>query len=100
MDNCSGVDESENTNMETNKMFSCYFPDRSTNTTAGGFDSPEAFKEFVEELQSSDCHDMEFQCNLEKRFVSCGDMDEFTHTSVVITISLWRWWHPRTKIKE
>ena len=43
--------ESENTNVETKEMFSCYFPEEGMDDQKGVFENNESFKVYVEEMQ-------------------------------------------------
>ncbi len=63
---------SGNANVEEEEIFTCYFPDGTMDSHAGGFDSPGAFKEFVKEMQEKN-FDIEMKANLEKEFVKGGD---------------------------
>jgi hypothetical protein len=71
IDNSEEV-ESENANVEDQELFSCFFPDRSTNNKAGGFDEPGAFQEFVEEMQRQN-FDMEVRLQLGSELLRGND---------------------------
>ena len=66
--------ESENSNIESEEIFTCYYPDGATNPTNGGFSEPEGFKTYVEEMAQKG-FDVEFQCELQQQFVTDGDAD-------------------------
>ena len=66
--------ESENANIECEEQFTCYYPDSATNTMNGGFEKPESFKEYVEEMAKKG-FDVEFEANLQRSFVSDGDAE-------------------------
>ena len=66
--------ESENTNIETKEIFTCYYPDGASTPTNGGFEKPEDFKQYVEDMAKSG-YDVEFQADLQKDFVTEGDAE-------------------------
>jgi hypothetical protein len=66
--------ESSNANIEQTELFSCYYPDGATTPNKGGFDDPEAFKEFVDEMARKN-FDIQFKVNHEKHFVRGSDGD-------------------------
>ena len=66
--------ESENANIEREEQFTCYYPDSATNTINGGFEKPESFKEYVEDMAKRG-FDVEFEANLQKSFVTDGDAE-------------------------
>ncbi len=72
-DRSSEVD-SENSNIECEEIFTCYYPDGATNPTNGGFSEPDGFKLYVEEMAQKG-FDIEFQCELQQQFVTNGDAD-------------------------
>ena len=49
VDNSKEV-ESENANVETEEQFVCYVPDGSLDEQFGGFEDPEAFKQYVDQM--------------------------------------------------
>ena len=61
----------ENANVEEQELFQCYYPDASVNGRDGGFEKPEAFRKYVEEMKKKG-FDVEFQCNLQKSFATDG----------------------------
>ncbi len=66
--------DSENTNIETKELFTCYYPDGAATPTTGGFEQPEDFKKYVEDMAKSG-YDIEFQADLQKEFVTEGDAE-------------------------
>ena len=66
--------ESENSNVEQQEVFTCYYPDGATSPTNGGFEKPDSFKEYVEEMARKGFK-VEFQAEHEKKFVSDGDAE-------------------------
>ena len=66
--------ESENANLERTELFTCYYPDGAATPTNGGFEQPGFFKEYVQEMAQQG-FDVEFQLNLEKKFIKGGDSD-------------------------
>ena len=66
--------ESENSNVETEEIFTCYYPDGASNPTTGGFETPEAFKHYVEKM-GQEGFKVEFQAELQQKFVQDGDAD-------------------------
>jgi len=81
VDNSSEVD-SENANVEEQELFTCYFPDGATNERAGGFDDPEAFKTYVNEMKEKNFN-VELQLQLGKEFVQSGDGDPLVNSSLL-----------------
>ena len=66
--------DSENSNVECEEIFTCYYPDGATNPTNGGFSEPDGFKVYVEDMAKKG-FDIEFQCELQQEFVTNGDAD-------------------------
>ena len=63
--------ESKNANIECQEQFTCYYPDSTTNTVNGGFEKPDLFKGYVEEMAKKG-YDIEFEVDLQKSFVMDG----------------------------
>ena len=59
---------SENSNIEEQEMFTCYYPDGKANGVNGGFDNPSGFKEFVNRM-AEDGFDIEFKANLRREYI-------------------------------
>jgi len=66
--------DSENSNVETHELFSCYFPDGATDEHSGGFENKAAFKEYVDEKVRNN-FDVELCLDLEKEYMKKGDGD-------------------------
>ena len=67
--------ESTNATVESEELFTCYYPEGAATETSGGFDEPEAFMKFADELQRLN-YDVELKVNLEKQFVKESDADQ------------------------
>jgi hypothetical protein len=63
---------SVNANVEETELFQAYYPDGATTETEGGFETAEEFRNCVIELKQRG-FDVEFTCNLEKKFLLRGD---------------------------
>lgn len=72
----SKMEDSEDSNIETSEVFSCYFPDYSTSNNNGGFEKPGEFKKFVEQMQEQHA-EIEFVHNLQKDYMQENRADEF-----------------------
>ena len=70
----SQEEESENANVESREVFSCFFPEGSANETNGGFDNMDDFKKFVEEKEKSH-FEIQIQMKLSRRFLKSSDSD-------------------------
>ena len=66
--------ESENTNIECQEVFTCYYPDGAATPTNGGFEEPQSFKEYVTSMAQKG-FDVEFEADLQKSFVTDGDSE-------------------------
>ena len=66
--------QSTNVAIESQEIFTCYFPEGTATTTNGGYKSPEEFKEFARELQKNN-YEVELSSNLQKDFVKDGNSD-------------------------
>ena len=53
-------------------MFTCYFPEGQMTPESGGLESPEVFKEYVEEMRQKG-FDVQFQANLNMEYAKDGD---------------------------
>jgi len=66
----SSEEPSENENIETKELFTCYFPDGSLDENLGGFDTREAFKEHVDKMAKNGNFDVSVKLDLEKEFAN------------------------------
>lgn len=69
VDNSKEV-QSENENLETKELFSCYFPDGSLDENLGGCDTREEFKAKVNEIMKDGNCNIDVRLNLEKTFAN------------------------------
>ena len=74
--------ESEDSNLEDQEVFSCFFPDGSRTTDGGGFDDAGAFKDFVRKMQSSK-YGLGVKSNIPQEFVYGDKEDEFVNSSLL-----------------
>ena len=74
--------ESENSNIEEQEVFTCYYPDGAATPTNGGCEDPNAFKKYVVEMAQKG-YDVEFQANLQKEFVKDLDGDLLVDNNVL-----------------
>ena len=74
VDNSVEVDSS-NAYIEREELFTCYYPDGTTNETDGGFNETGAFKQFASDLQKMN-FEVELKANLQKEFVKDSNADQ------------------------
>ncbi len=74
--------DSTASNVEKKVKYTCYFPDGTTDSTNGGYDGAQAFKEKLKELNEKG-FEFELQCDLEKEFVGGADTDEFVNACLM-----------------
>ena len=58
--------------------------------TNGGFKKPEAFKTYIADMAKKG-FDVKFEANLQKAFISAGDLDIGFDGCMPSTISFWNW---------
>lgn len=74
--------ESTNASIETEEIYTCYYPEGANTEHSGGFDDPESFVELADELQRAN-FDIELKANLEREFVSDYDGDQLVNTCLL-----------------
>ena len=74
--------QGEDSNIEEQELFSCYFPDGAINNNTAGLSNPEEFKQMVEKCQRKGL-DVEFQLNLEKQLIFDSDEDNFVNACLL-----------------
>ena len=74
--------ESTNATVESEEIFTCYYPEGAANETSGGFDDPEAFIKFADEMARKNFN-VELQVDLQKEFVKDNDADQLTGASLL-----------------
>jgi len=70
----SREEDSENTNVEDRELFTCFYPDGATTQDKAGFDDPNTFREYVNELQSKG-FDPALQLQLKGEWINSEDGD-------------------------
>jgi hypothetical protein len=73
---------SENANVESHEIFSCYYPDGGMDRHRGGFDDHESFKVFVDEMQKKN-YDLHLQMDLARSFVQGNDGEQLTRACLL-----------------
>ena len=73
---------SENQNIEQEELFSCYYPDGAVNPRQGGFNNPDDFKQYIEQMKATG-FDIQLQINLEKQFLDGKDGDQLISSSLL-----------------
>lgn len=66
---------STNQNLETEELFSCYYPDGAVNNRQGGFNSSADFKKYIGDMKERG-FDIQLQINLQKEFLDGRDGDQ------------------------
>jgi hypothetical protein len=89
---------SENSNIETEEVFTCYYPDSSINRTEGGYDGHETFKDFVEKMHQSGA-DIQFKLNLQTQFMNYDNEDQIVNSSL-LQFSLRCWGTERKTVEH
>ena len=85
VDHSDTVDDSTDptsSNTEQTESFCCYFPDGAVDSSSGGLDNPEEFKELVQEAKKRG-YNMEFHFDTEKVLVTDTDGDNFVAGSLL-----------------
>jgi hypothetical protein len=73
---------SESANVESEELFACFYPDGATTNSSGGFDDPEAFKEYVTKMRESNFN-VELKLDLQREFVNSKDGDPLISTCLL-----------------
>ena len=74
--------ESENSNVESQEIFSCYFPDGGMDKYRGGFETHEEFKTFVNEMQKNN-YNLNLKMDLARKFVQGKEGDQLTRACLL-----------------
>jgi hypothetical protein len=67
--------ESTNQNVEQEELFLCYYPDGAVNHHQGGFNDPNDFKQFIDNMHQAG-YDIQLKVDLAKQFVHGNDGDQ------------------------
>lgn len=74
--------ESENTNIEKSELFTCYIPDSTVAESTGGFDTTDAFKDYVARM-AREGFDVSLNCKLDKEYLNDQDGDHITSSCLL-----------------
>jgi hypothetical protein len=75
--------DSTDANVEKKEIFTCFFPDGTLDKNLGGFDSRDAFKEYVDRMQQDGNFDISVRLDLEKTFANGDDSDLLVCSSLL-----------------
>jgi hypothetical protein len=67
--------KSRNQNIEQEQLFSCYYPEGAVNNRQGGFNDPNDFKLFIDNMHHAG-YNIHLKINLAKQFVQGSDGDQ------------------------
>jgi Helitron helicase-like domain at N-terminus len=73
---------SVNQNLESEELFSCYYPDGTVNPRQGGFNNVNNFKAFINDLHATGFN-MELKTNLTKKFLNGSNGDQLISSSLL-----------------
>jgi dihydroorotase len=74
--------ESRSQNVENEQLFLCYYPDGAVKNCQGGFNDPNDFKEFIDNMQQAGFN-INLKIDVAKQFVNGSDGDQLICSCLV-----------------
>ena len=74
--------DGDNSNIEKTELFTCYMPDSSVTESTGGFDSTDAFKEYVAKM-AKDGFEVQLNLDLQSQYLNDQDGDHIMNSCLL-----------------